>query len=65
MRYVHMAWLHLHNDDRTFQSSHGTPNTIAKNITAGHTLLCMQKERGVGHEEQKGVGREGAERSGP
>ena len=56
MRYVNMARFHLRNDDRSFQSSHGTPNTMAKNITAGHTLLCMQQERGVGHE--------GAERSG-
>ena len=55
MGYVNMARLHLHNDDRTFQSSHGTPNTMAKNITAGHTLLCMQQERAVGCE--------GAERS--
>ena len=54
MRY--RAWLHLRNADRSFQSSHGTPNTMAKNITAGHTLLCMQQERGVGHV--------GAERSG-
>ena len=50
MRYVNMVCLYLRNDDRSFQSSHGIPNTMAKNITAGHTLLCMQQERGVGHE---------------
>ena len=51
MRYVNMVCLHLRNDDRSFQSSQGIPNTMAKNITAGHTLLCMQQEREMCHEE--------------
>ena len=75
MRYVNMVCLHLRNDDRSFQSSQGIPNTMAKNITAGHTLLCMQQEGEVCHEgagsreewvmrEQGGVGHEGAGKSG-
>ena len=54
MRYVNMVCLYLRNDDRSFQSSQGIPNTMAKNITAGHTLLCMQQEREMCHE---GAGR--------